>query len=763
MPWGNELDERRSAPLRIKLRHRHNLLTQCSITKGCRLVRVLVWVFSFISILQFGIQVPTYAQSASAADERFSDEATEAFLRRMGFEDYSKIIANNLANQVTAGLPDAPREVLEDNQKRYEVVNAARRVALRLAKILRSDTISAERKVERDAQLCELVARAIGLQPTNGDVEFPPYIDNIEDEDKRTEARMNYVGRIVTKEILLQSKATTSNFIKVLYGEEKARDFLNGLYEGGDFSEADKEFGKELLELEADIQHLITFMWLDSTLGQTRYVGRAMALVMARYAILKEDKKLMKTLEDAVALHGHDLDNFITNKAKMKDVNYNEVTIELKNGDRIFERTREKEAAQITAAAIPHYTRWFFAYRHGLIGPLRAMAYPIGEDIAPKYLTTFQSIRLWAATRRTTTRGVSHIGAAWVPEDVETGLKTAWALDNYPGGIRLGGIMDAFSQPGVFMSFAMARDDAYKLWDLAHAQIEKRKEIDPDGYVEALWESDLKTLDSKGRIKSGKKAKWPTLISREEFVRLHSIPRERAEEWYAEIMKRAMDHIRITFMTEMGVNFAYGFGDKPFETYCSLTYLLSVMQTAGFDIQKRPDQFRPSVWLLAQFSHTALGKKIGALKAFRDLDTDQRIVSPSGLAASPTIGIYEYVRFPKMDQFEQARSLSRSVVLPLSDALAKNWVESSRILRARVGELGGEQEVRVGQDEEELFETTIRQMAGNSEKRLKSDRAGVASGGRGPRSFLDRCVDQIASLPDHLRGRPNDKRKTKAN
>ncbi len=690
----------------------------------------------FFSLLSFSLSA---ADLSPEQIEKIQIEA-ERFLKVLGFDDYVAMIQNSL--DTDKSLNDVQRESLESNKKRYEVINSARKLAIKLAVALERHHGTKDEKEFLDTALW-LAARGLSLQPINPDTEFPAEVENLP-ESKKADAKKKSVVGDMSNKILAQTYATTSNFVHTLQLTSSIEDLLKVVDNQGQFTPEEKAQAKEFLEIRDLVKDNIKFMWLDSTLGQTRFMGRALVLVIEAFSRRHPELNLHSRLIEAARLQGYDLSNFVGDVLHIEGLGGKIHKHRVRTGERIFERTREGEAAQIVAAAGPHWGRWLFAYWHGLIGTLRGMIYPAGEGVAPKDLSVPQRLRLWISGLRSATRGVSHIGTAYVAKDPVTKIKVAWGLDNYPGGVRFIGIMDAFAQPGVFMKAGFAYDDPYKLWDLLHAQVEKRKKIDPDGYVEALWASDLPYTDANGKIIDASKVKWPTMISRENFKRLFAIPREQAKEFQKEILALIAEHIRVHMMTKQGTRFSHGFNDLPGELYCASTFLVAGMQAVGVDFQLKPDQFRPLIKWLARLSHTKYFKNIKIFDSLRDLNIDQRIVAPNGLAAADSIGGLKLIRYPKMTSTEQARSLSRTILNPMDSKAFGATLEGSIILTRFLKQSGDIDLMRLEIDDE-IAESVISAIESNFTKHQKFNNV-LASGARGGHSVLDTCTRAILNV-----------------
>ncbi|MBN8554586.1 MAG: hypothetical protein J0L93_04000 [Deltaproteobacteria bacterium] len=680
-----------------------------------------------------------FAQSRNPEEVRAE---YDQFLRRLGYEDYSAQIRGLLdSGKVTS---EKQRKSLEYNQKRYEIINHSRELAVRL--MIALEKIKDPKK--RDlfiGRALELTARCIDLQPGNPEKEIPTEIKNLPAK-QREAALKEHISHFIASKILQQTTEVTSNFIETLNGASSVESLAETLAKNQSWNPELETTAKEFWEIHKLVQEVVSFMWLDSTMGQTSFLGRALALSLRRYEFFHKDSKITLPLQKKLELRDLDLGNFVGTTLSIPDEFGRRQLFNVRTGDRVFERTRELEAAQITNGAIPHWGRVWFAAQRGLIGTFSAMFWPSGEMAAAK-LSPGQMLRLKASSTHYGSYGVSHIGTAWVPEDPETGIKTTWALDIYPGGIRQVGIMDAFALPGIFMKIAFARDNPEKLWDLAHAQIEARKDhfsgrfaYEKDGYWEVLWNSDVKLLQDGG---SSLLVKWPVMISREEFVKLHSIPRERAKEWYSQVMTRLTDHIRHFYLTQNGTEFSYGFSDKAGELYCASTYCVGMMQSSGVDPQLKKDQYNPVILTLAKVSRWKIFKNIKALEALHNLDIDQpRIVTPVGLAVADTIDKVNIVRFPTMTQEEQMASLTDPAKAPMNTSLFQRWQGILSILANRYPKTSSEIH-----PDEELIELVKRAMEGNSQMQIKSAHTLLSSGSHGlGRSALGRCVRLVRSL-----------------
>lgn len=602
----------------------------------------------FLSLLLIGLNVtPAYVLTAVAQETQqpvsapASEETTEKvsslrenpglhdFLVRLGFEDYSQQITDNLErarlNRERPGLAPVvtAKPVLEFNRDRYQIVNNARNLAVHIL-----DSLEAKMQdPETRTRLTQLTARMLAFQPTSPPDEFPAEINNIKNEEQRDAEKARYLTQVIKDNIKKNSDQLLSDVLKALYGRGQLADILDG--KNG--AEAKQALEKEIYDLYGQITNYIQIAYLDPEIGQTKFLGRALALSVARYSKKNNDKDLLKDLEEQTRKEGQFLDNFISNKVIFVDKNGEEKSATIHNGDFVMEYSGGLEAAQIASAVRPRgvFSR-MKSYKEKLLGWLVTMLIhkdmdDVTENTELKFI---DKVRMALAENPLANMGYSHVGLATVHTDPETGIKSTWMMDNYPnadyGGIRFIGV-EQFAMPGPYKRFGVAHYDPKKF--LAWAKEQKAR-----GYKKFLQdESDFYTLDSEGALVKDEKVdadgkprkfRWQTEISEEEFNALVDKTPEQAREWFEkEIAPRVMGKMK-EFMVKDGLGFAYGFINGGGFGYCSETINKAFLLSTGLDPQQTRDRWAYPLQIAKRL-------ELGPTK---EKDFESRITAPSGYA-----------------------------------------------------------------------------------------------------------------------------------
>ena len=123
-------------------------------------------------------------------------------------------------------------------------------------------------------------------------------------------------------------------------------------------------------------------------------------------------------------------------------------------------------------------------------------------------------------------------------------------VDVREGGIRPVSFWDQFLVKDYHARFGYARLDPGKVWDAYQAQSAER------GYEEIPHRNE--------------NGGWRSVLSREEYAELLSIPRARAPELLARLHRRALTLIQ-GLMTHVGIAYGYGLADTLTRLVCTTT------------------------------------------------------------------------------------------------------------------------------------------------------------------------------------------------
>jgi hypothetical protein len=651
-------------------------------------------------------------------------EEYRRFLTNLGFEDYSAQIRANLAAGTGAGT--VGEKVLQLNEARYDVVNQARELAVEII----GNLVDRGTKPEEVARVIDFAARMMAFQPLEPPSEFPEGIRSLPPE-RQAQAKVEHLVAVTEKQMRLHMGAVASDLVNAMFGAKTVQDIVDGAAAHRAPTPGEQATLKTISDAQVRAAKLVAFSYLDGEMGQTRYLGRALAACLMKLA--KNDPGIAVHLDRAVRLRGQRLENFVGDKVVFTDAKGKDQRITLQNGDFIMERSREQEAGQIGFAARPAPENFFRAFRHKLLGGPLAMVLPV-EDFNNGNLTLSQWLRNRAVEYGPFNSGFSHVGVATVLEDPATGIRMTWGLDNYPnsgwGGIRLLGIPENFAQPGPFMRFGVARYKPEKFWDYAQEQIKRT------GYRPYVWpaEKDYVTDDFKAKdVDNPERADWPITISKGEFEKLHDVPREKAAEWYGEVMRRMTDHIRHRMLTRDGIGFAYNFVNRYGRTYCSQTVVIAALQSTGLELQKALDQWNLLVKGLDKFNTPVT----------ENLDVNFRIVAPSGFIWQEGLVDFKSSRivdYPFMSHIEQLKAMTEPEYLETDPVLTENLAALRKLKYVEdpvVSVKGGAKDLAERVEDEMLREIRKRAKSTHLKRRAGHQR------GNGPLAFCARLIENL--------------------
>ncbi|OGS01309.1 MAG: hypothetical protein A3G41_01490 [Elusimicrobia bacterium RIFCSPLOWO2_12_FULL_59_9] len=540
---------------------------------------------------------------------------TRDFLVKLGFEKYSDQISDNLKDNNLTGLQ---RKVLEFNRKRYEVVDAARELAVEVIAGLSRQKNSP--KAEERA--VDLTWRLLTLQPLD-----PP--SNLPNEIAKAPAAeiSDWLTKVTVQKLASQLPGVASDVIGAVYPQEVLQRHLGRLQKDGRKNPESAEFIRHVKTLKTLVEKSMASMYTDPEVGQTRYAGRALAAALLRYARRNGragiEAALRKKLEDS----GLRLENFVGNTLVLDARGGKKVSFRVKTGDIIGERSLGREAAEITFGVRPHlsWRLWRRAWKEGLMGNLLGMwanpssepQFSKGQGIRNAVKGSLRLLQAWLSKRSFTRNGYSHVGMIWVRK--ADGVSMTWAVDNYPnageGGIRMIGLMEQFAQNGPYLRLGVSRLDPARTWKAFQEQYRK------DGY--------------RANAHGADGGDWKTQISREDYERLARIPKTHAGKLLKLLNQRAVEQVK-AMMTGLGVGFAYGFSNELYRAYCSSSMMLAYKLSSLFELQTSFDMWHPLVKLM---------KKLG-VKSAKDQKTGGRIIWPGSLFIDPKVSRHISVDFP---------------------------------------------------------------------------------------------------------------------
>ena len=542
---------------------------------------------------------------------------------------------NKAANRFISPDPEKGKTVLTEQIKTYAVFNNARQLATQLLALLKDDSMTKE---EINSDLTAFTVNMLKLAPVMPNTDYAPTATEQEAWDKG--------WAVATEKINSHTNQIAADLINVLLNKDDELKFAANPdapeYAGKDGKL--EQFSTALTKMG----HLVKFMYTDSGMGHTAYLGKALAAGLLREDFKNGNKKFETALRKKLTADGLYLENYVGTNLKVNDENNVIHDVEIKNGDFLLERSYGEEAWQISFAARPFAQISFnpfddkkmsqgnliLAIQHRLLGipggnfvhyekgdgkqstgmeKLEGFAGKINNALIKKYYQeAFLPVAGEKLEKATSSKmlnyGISHAGIGMTKTDAETGISMAWAVDVYPnaglGGIRIMDILGQFAKEGHYMRLGVSRHDPIKFYKSVSTKQSYAKDTN---------------FSSAKDQKPSDQALWPTLISEADYKDEIALGAKDPAAWYAKVMRQSTDTIISEFLGK-GLGFAYGFKNDPGQAYCSQMVALAGAMSSSVDFQSRHDVWDPIM----------LKMKASGDKAAADVDTNLRIIAPAG-------------------------------------------------------------------------------------------------------------------------------------
>lgn len=574
------------------------------------------------------------ALALTGAELNKEKKSIDQFLQNLGYEDYVKLMKGNLAKNrfISPNDPEKGKTVLTEQIETYAVFNNARQLATQLLALLNDDSMTKE---EINADLTAFTVNMLKLAPLMPNTDYAPTATEQEAWDKG--------WTIATEKINSHSDQIAADLINVLLNKEDELNFAKNP-DAPEYAAQLKEFSTARTKMG----HLIKFMYTNSGMGHTAYLGKALAAGLLREDVKNGNKKFETALRKKLSADGLHLENYVGTNLKVADENNVIHDVEIKNGDFILERSYGEEAWQISFAARPYASfslnpfddkemsqgNLRLGVKHRLLGvpggnfvhydkgnasqssgmnKFEALAdkfqIPLVKDYYEEALLPVIGEKMENATSsKILNYGISHAGIGMTKTDPETGISMAWAVDVYPnaglGGIRIMDILGQFAKEGHYMRFGVSRHDPVKFYNSVSKKQSFAKETN--------YSSDKNQKPSEQVL-------WPTLISESDYNNDIALGAKDPSAWYEKIMRQSTDTIISEFLGK-GLGFAYGFKNEPGQAYCSQMVALAGSMSSGIDFQSRHDVWDPIM----------LKMKANGDEAAKSVDTNLRIIAPAG-------------------------------------------------------------------------------------------------------------------------------------
>lgn len=529
------------------------------------------------------------------------------FLLRLGFRDYSAEAQRTL--EANSDLGPVQRRVLQYNRDRYTIINSARELtAILMAEGLQRHT-AGQQTIFLD-RLAEVTSRIMALQPLQTPDEFPPEIESIRSENERNEAKKRWLDSLLRQQMQRASTDLLSDILTTLYGEETIRQSI---------SRNDSDFLSRMRVIEGYIHDYVKATYSDPDIGQTRFLGRALAASLVRFSRLNNLPEIEAKLEAALLNKGLVLKNFVSNQWTFVDRENRARTIRIQNGDFLMENSHGREAWSMTSAIVPtgiaNRIHAFLASLYGnwILAPFMPDEEKLlrkierGERISLRERFAYYLLQL-----PITRRGYSHAGIAQVTHDPTSRVSMVWARDLYPnaglGGVRFMGL-ESFAHDGRTQSFGVARYDARKFQQWAQRQLQTR------GHQETVWQG--LTLSDRNRSSD-----YRTSISADDFRALVERPASQASEFMKDVHSRVFSQFDQFMTGKDALGFVQGRNIYGMAN-CTEGIVLAYLMGTNIDPQSRMDRWS---W------PAQVARRLGITDASELMDPNRRAIAPSGFA-----------------------------------------------------------------------------------------------------------------------------------
>jgi len=564
---------------------------------------------------------------------------TQAFLKRLGFEDYSYLSKESLkTGHYTSELG---KLALEENAKRYEMINSARD----LATDVYSEMTKNLKDPEARKRVIQLTAQLLDIKPIKPPGEIPNSIQALPQE-QRAQALKNYISKQTRHLIDEHAARLASNLAEATYGKAN----LEAIQKNYSPRISSAQFRTQVTDWYDKLVTYLERAYLDRQIGKTQFLGRAMTALIARRSALSRDPDLMEELRQACQSRGIFLENFIGNEWTVHAETGIQKT-KIDNMALILNHSDDPEEAKIASSVLPGNKE--AAKKHKLNGN------PLGKPNS----------------------GFSHIAYANVFEDAETGIHHVLLLDTHPlssskthGGVRLFGVEQLGDQPSQ-NKLGIASFDKNKFLKFAQKQVRER------GYLEEVFPS-YEVSTEEGHLlptENPKPQNWKSVISAKDFKAMHA--EINSTRWYHNWAKHTANHIRRNMLAKDGVWFSTVDGNGSAKghyhagaTYSSQLGELASLQATGISLQ---EQFDQHPWYskaanktreIAEKNHLSKIANSKLVKSAVQVPMNERIISPSGLVAQSHIAAFKIANYPTPSQPISERNSEISSIV--ADALA---------------------------------------------------------------------------------------------
>ncbi|MEI8347496.1 MAG: hypothetical protein WCG27_08510, partial [Pseudomonadota bacterium] len=517
------------------------------------------------------------------------DELLEKqFLTKLGYIDLAGMIDQSLAaakdNAQDSDVDNNLAKItMELSSHRYgDFIDTSKNLTAHIFGLLRKNAdLDFEKSPEPGSvgdHLIKYIVKLTAIQPVSINLEVPPEIIAIKNETERTDKIEEHIFKVRQDDAQKVVEALTADYLYLIYG----RAIPSFVRQNKGIREPNNVIGREAFYRDAKnvslwLASYMKNVYFDSQVNQTKWFGRAMVLLLAKWAAeqlgLDKDKDqitvdklravspFFRALQTNLEGNHLSLYNLMGNKLQF-DTNEGDQWVEVQSGDYVLERSYSKESGPIAFGAIPHQELMARAKRLDLVGALNMASYltVITDEALLEGQKKWQAYLHRLGQTAAFAPGFSHIGQFLVYTDPETGLQATWIGDNYPhptdlnqGGARFNDIYHMGNQSEI-VSLGVAKINQERFASYVANENDKYV-LDPNTgeYPKEFWPVyTIGQLDSKTKKvlpqRDPPMVTWKTLADENTYKHLKELaqtnPSAFMEEWRNKVRDGWIDMIR---------------------------------------------------------------------------------------------------------------------------------------------------------------------------------------------------------------------------
>ncbi len=224
-----------------------------------------------------------------------------------------------------------------------------------------------------------------------------------------------------------------NDILNSMFGEEKVSMYNAGTLDLATASQIEKS----AKEMDPHISKWVDRMYLDYQIGGTKYMGRAMALLVKRIGVESKSSSLEDaTREVLISKYGLDFENFVGDDLLIQQEGGKKLRVKAMTGGNLGTHQEEsKEGKFIPAGTTVGSESKAIAKKMNLVSSLAkailAMSIFVEKDDTKDGYSKWEKFREWLV-QRYFQEGYSHIGYTVVLTDEVTGIRTTYVVDSHP-------------------------------------------------------------------------------------------------------------------------------------------------------------------------------------------------------------------------------------------------------------------------------------------------------------------------------------------